>query len=73
MNAQRMVGIVLLVVGVVLLVVGLNASDSLADRISDTFTGKWTDKTSWYVYGGLAAGLLGLLVTIFGRRSSTVV
>ena len=69
MSTQRIVGIVLLVVGVVLFIIGMNATDSVADKLSDTFTGKWTDSTAWYVYGGLGLGLLGLLVTIFGRGS----
>jgi hypothetical protein len=68
MNTQRIVGIVLLVVGVILLIVGLNASDSFADQLSNTFTGKWTDSTAWYIYGGLGLGLVGLLVAVFGRR-----
>jgi choline-glycine betaine transporter len=68
MNTQRIVGIVLLVVGVILLIVGMNASDSFADQLSNTFTGKWTDNTAWYIYGGLGLGLFGLLVVVFGRR-----
>jgi hypothetical protein len=69
MNAQRMIGIVLLVVGAILFIVGLNASDSLADQLSNTFTGKWTDNTAWYVYGGLGLGLFGLFTLIFAGRS----
>jgi len=68
MNTQRIAGIVLVVVGLVLLVVGLNASESVADQVSNTFTGTWTDKTAWYVYGGLGVGLLGLLAVVFGGR-----
>ena len=55
--------IVLLVIGVVLLVVGLQASNSVADQLSDTFTGKFTNSTTWYIVGGLALGLLGLLMS----------
>ena len=68
MGPYRIAGIVLLVVGVVLLVVGLNASDSFADQLSNTFTGKWTDNTAWYIYGGLAAAIGGALLTFFGGR-----
>ncbi len=64
MSMRRMVGIVLLVVGAVLLVVGLNASHSAADQLSNTFTGKFTQATAWYIFGGGAAALLGLLLTI---------
>ena len=68
MNPQRMVGIVLLVVGVVLLIVGMNASDSMADQVSETFTGRFTEGTMWYIVGGIAAALLGLLLLLVGGR-----
>lgn len=64
MSPQRIVGIVLLVVGVVLFVIGMNASDSIADQVSDTFTGRFTDKTTWYIIGGIGTALLGLLLTV---------
>jgi hypothetical protein len=57
---------VLLVVGVGVLVFGLNASHSIADRVSNTFTGRFTEATTWYIIGGLAAGLMGLLMVAFG-------
>lgn len=62
MAPARIVGIVLLVLGLVLLVIGLNASDSIADQLSDTFTGKFTQSTSWYILGGGAMTLLGALM-----------
>ena len=70
MSPQRMVGIVLVVVGVVLLVMGLNASHSIADRVSDTFTGRFTEKTTWFIVGGIAAVVLGgLMASVrFGKR-----
>ena len=68
MSSQRIVGVVLLIVGVTLLVMGMNASHSVADRVSNTFTGRFTDTTTWYIVGGIAAGLLGLLLILFGSR-----
>jgi hypothetical protein len=69
---QRIIGIVLLVVGLTLLIFGMNASHSAADQISNTFTGKYTHATAWYIFGGGAAGLLGLLMVLFGARGSKV-
>jgi hypothetical protein len=66
MSPQRILGIVLLVVGVAVLIYGVNASHSLADRLSDTFTGRFTEATTWYIIGGAASGLLGLLLVAFG-------
>jgi len=63
----RIVGVVLLVVGVALLVVGINSSHSVVDRVSNTFTGRFTDTTTWYIVGGIAAGVLGLLMLVMGR------
>jgi hypothetical protein len=63
---QRVFGIVLLVAGIALLIVGMNASHSAADQISNTFTGKFTQATAWYIFGGGAAGLVGLLMVVFG-------
>ena len=66
MNTQRILGIVLLVVGVAVLIYGMNASHSVADRVSDTFSGRLTEATAWYIIGGAASGLLGMLLVAFG-------
>jgi uncharacterized membrane protein len=71
MSPYRIIGIVVLVVGIALLVVGLNASDSLADRASDFWTGRFTRATTWYIVGGIAAGVLGVLMVAFGGRRPT--
>lgn len=70
MNRQRLLGTVLLAVGVILLVVGMNASHSMADQWSNFFTGKFTDKTVWYIVGGVASVLVGLSLFMFGRRTT---
>jgi len=68
MSPQRIVGFVLVVVGVILLIVGMNASHSMADRVSNTFTGRFTDRTTWYILGGIAVALLGLMMALFTGR-----
>jgi len=68
MKPGQIGGIVLLAAGVILFIIGLNASDSLADRTSNFFTGHYTDKTVWYMVGGGALALGGLALTIFGGR-----
>jgi hypothetical protein len=71
MNLQSIFGVVLLVVGVILLSVGMNASHSLADQMTNTFTGRYTHDTTWYIIGGIATALLGLLMVLFGVRGRT--
>lgn len=66
MNMQRMVGIVLLVVGVTLLIVGMNASESISNRLSNFFTGHFTDATVWYLVGGAASVIGGLMLVQSG-------
>jgi len=66
MSPQRIAGIVLLVVGVIVLIVGMNASHSVADQVSNSFTGRFTKDTMWYLIGGGAAALFGLLLVVVG-------
>ncbi len=70
MSVQRVVGILLLVLGVALFIVGMNASDSIADRWSNFFTGHFTDTTVWYMVAGIAAVIVGLILTFGGRMTS---
>ena len=59
MSSQRILGLVLLAIGIVLLIFGLNATDSVADSVSEGFTGKYTDETMWYLLGGGALIVVG--------------
>lgn len=68
MTPYRIGGIVLLVLGAVLLIIGLNSSDSVADQVSETFTGRFTDSTMWYIIGGAGLGLMGLLLLVGGGK-----
>lgn len=59
MASQKLIGIVLLVVGLILLYFGLQASDSVGEQVVETFTGRFTDETMWYLIGGAAAIVAG--------------
>jgi len=69
MNTQRLTGIILLVAGLALFFVGLNASHSVSDRLSDIFTGHYSDSTTWYLFGGVASAVTGLLLLTVGRQT----
>ena len=68
MSPQRILGVLLLVAGSILLIVGLNASHSAADRWSNFFTGHFTDATVWYIIGGIASAVGGLMLVMLGGR-----
>ncbi len=70
MNSARILGIALLAIGVILAIIGLQATDSFGERLSNTFTGHWTDKTNFYIVGGIAAAIVGALLAFAGGRSS---
>ncbi len=71
MNPQRIFGIVLLAVGIFLLVTGMNSSHSVADQVSNTFTGRFTDHTTWFILGGIVSGLVGISMMIMGGRGNS--
>ena len=58
----------LLAGGVVLLYLGLSATDSLTESVKEGVTGRYTDKTTWFIVGGSAAALAGIALTFFGGR-----
>ncbi len=68
MNPNRIIAVVLLVGGIALLVIGMNSSHSIADRVSNTFTGRFTDATNWYIIGGIAMAVVGLVLGALGFR-----
>lgn len=69
MDLQRTLGIVLLVVGTAFLVFGLIATESLTESVSEGLTGRFTDKTTWYLVGGLAAVVGGAALSMTRRAT----
>lgn len=69
MTANRIIGLVLVAVGIVLLIFAVNASEAPLDRLSQTFTGRFTQTTMLYLIGGVVAIVGGGLLSVAGRRS----
>ncbi len=65
---NKPLGIALVVVGIVLVIFGINASESVGSDVSRFFTGTPTDKSMWMLIGGIAAAIVGLVLT--GRKSN---
>lgn len=62
MSTTRILGVIFLIAGVVLIVIGATASRSLADNLSSLFSGHLTQTTMWYIFGGIASAVVGLLL-----------
>ncbi len=67
MSTTRIAGFVLLVVGVVLIFFGYQSSQAVGDQIAETFTGRFTDSTMWYLLGGAAAVTAGAFLAFFKK------
>ncbi|MCE9533435.1 MAG: DUF3185 family protein [Planctomycetes bacterium] len=68
---SRIIGLVILAAGIALLIFGINATNSVSERIVEGFTGRYTDKTTWYLMGGIAGIVGGGALSLFGGRCST--
>ena len=64
MKLHQIVGVVLLVVGGLLLFSGWQASESVGEQLHESFTGRFTDTTMWYLVGGAASAVAGLLLVV---------
>lgn len=67
MGANKVIGIVLLVTGLLLLYFGWQSSQSAGDQIVETFTGRFTDSTMWFLIIGAAAAVGGAMLTFIKR------
>jgi drug/metabolite transporter (DMT)-like permease len=67
MSGNQILGLVLLVVGALLLFFGYQASQAVGEQIHETFTGRFTDTTTWYFILGAAAAIGGVALLAFKR------
>ena len=71
MGIQRILGLVVLAVGVALLIFGYNASQSLGEQVVEGVTGHFTNRTMWFLIGGIAAIVGGAGLSLWGGRRAT--
>ncbi len=64
MGGNKVIGIVLLVIGLILLYFGWQSSQSVGDQLTETFTGRFTDSTMWFLVIGAAAAVGGILIAV---------
>lgn len=67
MSQSRILGFIVLAIGIVLLIFALQGSNAPVDQITEAFTGRYTDRTMWYLVSGIAASLGGLFLLVFGN------
>lgn len=59
----RVLGIAISIVGIILLVLGIVATQNTSESIVHGVTGEYTNKTVWYIIGGIALILGGAGLT----------
>ena len=67
MNSNQIIGIALLVVGGILLYFGYQASQSAGEQVLETFTGRFSDSTTWYFVLGAVAAVVGVGMLVLRR------
>ncbi len=67
----KYIGIAIVILGIALVISGMDASDSLASRLSRLFTGSPTDRTIWLLIGGTLAAVFGLSL-MWSRRGRQI-
>ncbi len=72
MSIQKISGFVLFIIGVILLINGMDTSGSVTDRLSNIFTGHFTEATTWYIISGIASVVGGLMLFLLGSRKALV-
>ena len=67
-NVHKGLAAALVIVGVILIIYGVNASHSFDSDVSRFFTGSPTDRTIWYLIGGVVASCVGLYGLSVGQE-----
>lgn len=68
---RTFLGLGIIVLGIFLLVAGWESNDSLSSRFSRMFHGSPSDRTIWYLIGGVVALAVGASLALNRRRPKT--
>lgn len=68
MSTAKLAGLVLVVVGGILLYFGYSATESALESVTETVTGRFSDRTTMYLVGGAACAVVGAGLLLFGKR-----
>jgi hypothetical protein len=65
MAGTKVTGIILLVLGLILLFMGYQSSLGMDDQIMETFTGRFTEQTTWlFIFGGVST-VAGIALLVY--------
>ena len=64
MDVKKIGGAVLLIVGLLFLYFGLQGSGTPVDQVYEIFTGRYTETTMWFLVGGTASAVVGLVLIV---------
>lgn len=67
MRGNQIPGVILLAVGGLMLYFGYTASQGVGQQIHETFTGRFTEATTWYFVIGTVAAATGVGLLLFRR------
>jgi uncharacterized protein YjeT (DUF2065 family) len=68
MSNNKIAGLVLIVVGAVLLYFGLQATGSFTGEVQQALTGRYSNETMFYLIGGAASLVIGIVMVTRRRR-----
>jgi hypothetical protein len=68
MSPARILGIIVAVAGIVLLIMGMNATEAVGEKVRESVTGHYSDRTTWFIVGGIVAIVGGALTAMLGDR-----
>ena len=68
MSTTKLAALVLIAVGGILLYFGYTASQSAFESVTETVTGRFSDRTTIYLIGGAASAVVGAGLLLFGKK-----